>query len=131
MSRQRCLVRTNSASMCDVIDAGEKALIIVYNKKLLTHWISSDINDSVRRWLQRALMLNYRPYHQHQQQQCTTVFRSSCEPSSPRMERICIWTSSNGLGCERVYKSLPLLLNICCSNQMHPEMLIQEARLVL
>ena len=45
MSRQRC-----SASIHDVIDAGEKALVLVYNGMLT---IPSDVNVSVKRWLQK------------------------------------------------------------------------------
>lgn len=65
--KQAKVFDTHSASMYDVVDAGEKALMIIYNGK------STDILDSllhisgsVRRWLQNHLMLNHRLYHQRQ-----------------------------------------------------------------
>ena len=54
MFREQAKVfHSDSASTHNVIDAGEKALVLVYNGMLTDAWIPSDINVSVKRWLQK------------------------------------------------------------------------------
>ncbi len=61
------------ASMQDVVNAGEKALVIIYNGKLTDTLDSLQLGGYVRMWLQSHVhvMLNRRCYHQHQVQQNT------------------------------------------------------------
>ena len=49
---QSKVVHSDSAPTHDVIDAGEKALVLVTMKCWLTQWIPSDMNVSVKRWIQ-------------------------------------------------------------------------------
>ena len=85
---------TRSASIHDVVDAGEKALVIIYNGKSTD---TLDSSGSARRWLQSHLMFNHRPYHQHQEQQSTTACVYTCKSRNGKD-----LLSSDRLGMARV-----------------------------
>ena len=63
---------THSASIHDVVDAGEKALVIIYNGK------STDTLDSLQ-YQRFCEKVAHRPYHQHQEQQSTTACMYTCK----------------------------------------------------
>ncbi len=92
---QAKVFNSDSASMQGVVDAGEKALIIVYNGKL------TDTLDSLRHKRFCEKVASKTSHVKPQSLSSSEVSQPSRVSSSPRMERICR-TSSNRLGMAEV-----------------------------
>ena len=77
---QAKVLHTHSASKHDVTCAGEKALM----ETRLTAWNTFGNSGSMRRSHRARLMFIHERYHHHQEQQCTTVFVSTCKSKNGR-----------------------------------------------
>ena len=81
--RQQAKVpHTHSASKHDVTCAEAKALVVLHNGDSTESLDSLGISGSMRR--SHLARLIHQRYHQHQEQQCTTVFVCTCKSKKGR-----------------------------------------------